>query len=164
MKPRSGALRSLLNVGQLVAGVASAVSGFLIQFCYHMGHGASGGVTRIVWGWGYATWALFHQLASAAMLAIAVWHLYLNRKPLLALLKRAGAWRRQGPIFFATFAFAALTALAAWTVAGASGNRLAEHGLVEIHDKVVIPMSVLLALHIWQRRSRLLPRTGHRGR
>jgi len=157
-------LRGLLNVGLLVAGTASLPSGFLIQLTYHMGHGVWAG--RSVWGWDYPTWALVHQLSSAALLAFAAWHLYLNRKPLLAILKRNGAWRRQGPILFATFAAAVATALLAWAVGHGFNHHFAERALVEIHDKVVLPMSVLLALHVWQRRSRLpwsriVSRTAH---
>jgi hypothetical protein len=156
-------LRGSINVSLLVAGTASLVSGFLIQVSYHMRHGVSAG--RTVWGWDYPTWALFHQIFSAALLAFAPWHLYLNRKQLLAILKRTGGWRRQGPILFATFAAAVTAALLAWAAAVGFDQPLAERALVEIHDKVVIPMSVLLALHVWQRRSRLLsrPRATARG-
>jgi hypothetical protein len=149
-------LRSSINVSLLISVTASVVTGFLIQATYHMGHGTWAG--RPVWGWTYPTWALFHQISSAMLLAFATWHLYLNRRPLLAILKRNDAWRRQGPILFAAFAAAVTTALLAWVTAVASGHPFAERALVEIHDKVVIPMSVLLALHVWQRRSRLLSR------
>jgi len=162
MRWAAASLRRSINVSLLVAGTASLVSGFLIQVSYHMGHRVSPG--RTVWGWDYPTWALFHQIFSAALLAFAVWHLYLNRKPLLATLKRTGAWRRQGPILFATFTAAVTTALLAWAAAVGFDHHLAERALVEIHDKVVIPMSVLLALHVWQRRSRLLSRPHSIGR
>jgi hypothetical protein len=164
MRSVTATLRGPINVSLLVAGTASLVSGFLIQVSYHMGHGVSPG--RAVWGWDYPTWALFHQIFSAALLASAAWHLYLNRKPLLAILKRNGAWRRQGPILFSTFAAADTTALLAWATAVGFDHHLAERALVEIHDKVVIPMSVLLVLHVWQRRSRILshPRSIGQGR
>jgi len=148
--------RRWINVSLLVASMAALVSGFLIQVTYHMGHGVSAG--RTTWGWDYPTWALFHQLSSAALLTFAAWHLYLVRKSLLAILKRNSAWRRQGPILFATFAAAVTTALLAWSLAEGFDQHLAERVLVEVHDKVVIPMSVLLVLHVWQRRSRLLSR------
>lgn len=149
-------LRRTINVSLLVAGLASVVSGFLIQATYHMGHGTWAG--RPVWGWAYPTWALFHQISSAALLTFAAWHLYLNRRPLLAILKRNDAWRRKDPILFATFTIAVATALSAWAAAVVFDHHLAERALVEIHDKIVIPMSVLLVLHVWQRRSRLLSR------
>jgi hypothetical protein len=155
-------LRSSLNVGLLAAGTASLVTGFLIETTYHMGHGKWAG--RPVWGWAYPTWAFFHQLSSATLLAFATWHLYLNRQPLLAILKRNDAWQRQCPILFAAFAAAALTALSAWAVAVGFDHPFAERALVEIHDKVVIPMSALLVLHVWQRQSRLLSRPRSMGR
>jgi hypothetical protein len=155
-------LRRSINVSLLIAGTASLVSGFLIQATYHMGHGTWAG--RPVWGWTYPTWALFHQISSAMLLAFATWHLSLNRKPLFAILKRNHAWRRLGPILFAAFAAAVTTALLAWIAAVASGNFFAERALVEIHDKVVILMSVLLAVHVWQRRFRLLSRSRPMGK
>jgi hypothetical protein len=156
MRSAAASLRASLNAGLLVAGALSMVSGFLVQVRYHMGHGASAG--RIVWGWPYPTWALFHQISSAAMLALATWHLYLNRKPLLAILSRNGAWRRQGPFLFSTFAAAVATALLAWAAAVGFDHHFVERVFVELHDKIVIAMSVLLVLHVWQRRSRLLSR------
>ncbi len=144
--------RGRINAGLLIAGTASTVSGFLIQICYHMGHAARD--ARLVWGWGYSTWAWFHRISSIVLLAIVAWHLVLNRKPLLAGLKRTGAWRRQGPILFALFTIASLIALGAW----GSESALTERGLVEIHDKLVLPMAVLLVLHVWARRARLVPR------
>ena len=116
-------LRGSINVGLLVAGTASLVSGFLIQVSYHLGNGVSAG--RTVWGWDYPTWALFHQISSAALLAFAAWHLYLNRKPLFAILKRTGAWRRQCPILFAIFTAAVTTALLAWAAAVGCDHHLA---------------------------------------
>ncbi len=47
---------------------------------------------------------------------------------------------------------------AAWAAAVGFDHHLVERAFVEIHDKIVIAISVLLALHVWQRRSRLLPR------
>ncbi len=150
------ARRRFINLTLLMAGTASLVSGFLIQGCYHMQHGAGDG--RTVWGWDRPTWAVFHQLSSAVVLAFVAWHLWANRKPLLAILNRPGAWRRQGPLLFAVFAIAVATALSAWIVGAIFASRSTEHALVEIHDKIVLPMSVLLLLHAWKRRSRLLPR------
>jgi hypothetical protein len=148
--------RRLINLTLLAAGTASLVSGFLIQGCYHMQHGASDG--RTVWGWDRPTWAAIHQLSSMVVLAFVAWHLWVNRTPLLAILKRPGAWRRQGPLLFAAFSIAVATALPAWTVGAVFSSHSTERALVEIHDKIVLPMSVLLLLHVWKRRSRLLPR------
>jgi hypothetical protein len=141
--------RGGLSLGLLIAGTASTVSGFLIQFVYHVGHALRG--TRLVWGWSYATWVTFHQVSSLALLGLAVWHLVLNRKALLAILKRRSAWHRQVPLLFALFALATVIALVAWGAPTTS----AEHLLVEIHDKLVIPMAALLLVHVWQRRTRL---------
>lgn len=141
--------RGWLSLVLLIGGAASTLSGFLIQFRFHMGRAPRG--TR-VWGWNCATWATFHQISSLLLLTIATWHLVLNRKALVAILKRRGAWHRQGPLLFALFAIASVIALIAWL----APNALTEHGLVEIHDKLVIPMAVLLVMHVWQRRRRLI--------
>jgi hypothetical protein len=75
---------------------------------------------------------------------------------LLIAFKRNGARRRQDLIFFAMFTLAVTTALCAWGVAMIFDDHVAERMFVEIHDKVTIPMSILMALHLWNRRSRLL--------
>lgn len=144
-----------VKTGLLTTGLVSLLSGFLIQICYHMTHATSPGAGRTVWGWDYPTWALLHQVSSAAWLAFTVWHLYLRRKPLLALIGRTRAWRRCSTLLFATFAFAAATALSAWAAAELVGHQLTERALIEVHDKLVLPMSLLLVLHVWQRRARL---------
>ncbi len=148
--------RRMLNFGLLGTGLASMVSGLLIQTNYHMHHGFEDRSTRIVWGLGYSTWTVIHQVCSALMLVIVAWHLWLNRKPLLALLKRASQWRRQAFIFFALFMFAVVTAVAAWIAGTLLDSKTVERGLVEIHDKLVIPMSVLMVMHTWRRRASLL--------
>jgi hypothetical protein len=112
--------------------------------------------TRLVWGLRYSAWAIIHQVCSALMLVIVAWHLWLNRKPLFAWLKRASQWRRQAPTFFALFTFAVVTAMAAWIAGKLLDSKAVEHALVEIHDRVVIPMSVLMVMHTWRRRARLL--------
>ncbi len=153
MNARAG--RRCINLGLFATGVASAASGLLIQARYHIGHGRGPGEAGSVGGWSYPAWALVHQIASGLLLGLVTWHLYLNRKALLAVLTRNGAWRRQGPILVVLFALAVLTALSALS-AGISDDHVVEHRLVEIHDKVVLPVSILLALHVWTRRSRLV--------
>ncbi len=148
--------RRWLNLGLLGTGTVSAVSGFLIQVRYHMGHRRLVGAADPVWGCSHATWALIHQIASVLLAGIAAWHLYPNRKALAASLVRAAAWRTQGPFLFTLFSLAVVTSLAAWFAAETGGGRLVERGFVEIHDKLVIPMSVLLVLHVWRRRARLV--------
>lgn len=148
--------RRWLNLGLLTTGVVASVSGFLIQIEYHMHHGDAAGDTRLVWGLGHAAWTLVHQTSSALLMGIVVWHLVLNRKPLFALITRGGAWRRQSPHFFALFALAVLSALVAWSAGKLFDSIHTERALIEIHDKVVIPMAVLMIIHIWQRRARLL--------
>jgi hypothetical protein len=148
MRPRRG-----LNLGLPGTGAVSLVSGFLVQITYHMHHGIAVRAARLVWGLGYPAWALIHQVALALKLAIANWHLWLNRKPLLALLKRDGRWRRQVPIFIVVFTLAVTTAVAAWTAGGRFAGQVTERRLVEIHVKVTIPMSILMVPHAWQRRA-----------
>lgn len=148
--------RRWLNMGLLATGLATSVSGFLIQFEYHMHHEAAARATRLVWSLGYPAWALVHQIASTLMLGMVVWHLVLNRKPLLALLTRGRAWRRQAPHFFVLFAIAVFAAGAAWGAGKLFDSTPVEGILVEIHDKIAIPMFVLMVIHTWQRRARLV--------
>ena len=143
--------RRWLNLGLLMTSACSLLTGFLIQITYHMHHGAAVRATRMVWGLGYPAWALIHQIASALMLILAGWHIFLNRRPFFAWLKK-----RQNPGFVALFTLAVLSALAAWVAGKLFDSTMVERALVEVHDKLAIPLSVLLAWHIGRRRGRLL--------
>ena len=85
---------------------------------------------------------------------VAFWHLWLNRKPLLALLKHGDQRRRQARTLFVLFTLAVVTALLAWITGKLFDGNLVERGLVEVHDNLVIPMAILMVMHIWQRRAR----------
>jgi hypothetical protein len=142
--------RRLVNWYLLLAGVACVFSGFLVQVHYHMA-----AATSAVWGHGYAAWGMIHQLASLAFLTGVAWHLSLNWRPLLACFARGRAWRKLGFFVVAIFLPATATALAAFVAFMVFGHRAVEKALVEIHDKLALPLFVLLVLHAWQRRSRL---------
>jgi hypothetical protein len=142
--------RWLVNLYLLLAGLATCFSGFLVQAHYHMGR-----ATSDVWRVGHATWGMIHQLVSFAFLAGIAWHLSLHWRPLLAYCTRQRCWRRLGFSVTAVFLLSTATALAAFIAFMAFGHRTVEKVLVEIHDKVAIPLVVLLVLHTWQRRSRL---------
>jgi hypothetical protein len=150
--------RRLVTSALLASGIASTLSGFLIQVHYHM-HRA----TAAVWGYGYATWALVHQLSSVAFLVVVLSHLSLNWKPLLSLVRRRTARRSLGLSVTVLFLLAVVSALAAWGAFLLVGQGTVEKALVEMHDKVTIPFSGLLLLHVWRRRSRLFPH-GAKGR
>ena len=153
---RPGLPRWLCNTGLLLSGIASTASGFLLQIHYHMGH-----ATSAVGGYGYVVWSRFHQLASFALVLAVAWHLFRNGKPFWALVHRRAAWRKQVMIFTLVFLLALTTASAGVVAFLVFDHRTVERIFVEIHDKIALPLFVLLVLHTWSRRSRLYGRPGH---
>jgi hypothetical protein len=152
MKPASAA-RGLVNGWLLASGTLSAFTGFLIQIHFHMQR-----TTGAVWGLAQPNWSLIHQIVSFAMLGFVGWHLWLNRKPLLALLGRPAAWSREVNLIVVLFFVAVATSLAAWMTWLFFADWAVERALVEIHDKATVPLAVLLVLHTWRRRTRLFRR------
>jgi hypothetical protein len=142
-----------LNMVLLVAGAATVFSGFLVQIHFHM-HRTRGAV----WGLDHAEWNLLHQLASFTFLCAMAWHLAMNWKSFLVCWSPRRTWRRMGFYLAVTFGLAVVTALWALSAFLLVGHGLLENTLVEIHDKVTIPLSVLLLVHGWQRRGRLFRR------
>jgi hypothetical protein len=142
-----------VNAVMVAAGAATVFSGFLVQVHFHM-HRTGG----TVWGLDHADWNQVHQLVSFTFLASVVWHLSKNGKAFWATCSPRRSWRRMGFYLAATFGLALVTALLAWGAFLLVGHGGAEHTLVEIHDKVAIPLSVLLLVHGWQRRGRLFRR------
>ncbi|MGC4118235.1 MAG: DUF4405 domain-containing protein [Myxococcales bacterium] len=145
------AARRLVNPALLAAGTVSVATGLLLQISFHMHRDISR-----VWGLDHRAWNLVHQAGSWALLALVVWHLSLNWKPLRALFDRPAA--KTTFLLVLVFASATVTALAAWLSLHALEQHHAERMAIEIHDKLTLVLSILLVLHTWQRRRRLVIR------
>ncbi len=144
--------RYLLNLALLLAGLASASSGLIIQVKYHMGRHGSLDATD----WGYATWAQFHQLASVTLLGLVVWHLIVNWKWLRAVWNK-GLFHKHRQLVTMSLIFlaAVLTGLSAWAISWTGMGFQSEKMVVEIHDKLTLFLTVFLILHVWSRWRRL---------
>lgn len=151
---RSGHLpRHLLNLGLLIAGLASASSGLTLQLRYHIGrHGHGEGVN-----FGYPFWAQLHKYSSVLLLGLVAWHLVVNWKWLRAVWRKSLLGKhRQVVTMNVLFLAAAVTGLGAWAIGWVSQGFRAEKLVVEIHDKLTLFLTVLLVLHVWSRRRRLV--------
>jgi hypothetical protein len=145
--------RSLLNLGLLLFGLASAASGLTLQIKYHMHHQARVAAA----GWDYPSWSLLHKVTSAGLLALVAIHLWVNWKWL------RGTWskgllqkHRQLVTMSLVFLTAALMGMGAWALDALGVGPQAERIVVEIHDKVTLFLVVYLMLHVWSRRRRLV--------
>jgi hypothetical protein len=144
--------RFLLNLGLLLAGLASASSGLTMQVKYHMGRHGQLDATD----WGYPIWAQVHKWASVVLLALVVWHLVINWKWLRAVWSK-GHLRKHRQLVTMSLIFlgAVLTGLGAWAIGWSDLGFRSEKLVVEIHDKLTLFLTVFLFLHVWGRRRRL---------
>lgn len=145
--------RSLLNLASLLFGFASAASGLTLQVRYHLRHEARIAAA----GWDYTTWSLLHKLTSVVLLALIVLHVFVNWKWLRTTWTK-GLFHKHRQLVTLSFLFltAAITGMGAWALGFLNFEQSKERLIVEFHDKITLVLTLLLVLHVWSRRRRLV--------
>lgn len=145
--------RTSTNLGLVLFGLASAVSGLTLQIKYHMHH-----QSRIAAaGWDYPTWSQLHKYGSVALLTLVIAHCIVNWKWLrLTWTKGRLHQHRLFVVLSLLFISSAFTGLGAWSLGGLGFTLAAERIVVEVHDKLTLFLVVLLVQHVWSRRRRLI--------
>jgi len=132
----------IVNIGLLFFGLAMSVSGFLIQFRYHMGHNS---VSEI----GYNNWSDIHKISIICISILITFHISMHRKWYKAIIiKNLVAKNRLQIILSLVFILAAITGYIPWIIDLSGGSEIARKFFIEIHDKITIILFVLLTLHL----------------
>ena len=148
--------RWVLNPLLLACGGAVAVSGFVLQLGFHVGHHGGINHSQLVWGWNHGAWSLFHKILCVVFTVAVVLHLAVNIKWIRAVIVRHILLKQtQVCIVSVLFVLAALTGFAAWAFDG-TGMHYVRKGFIEIHDKITLFLVVFLVLHVWKRFRRLV--------
>ena len=147
-----------LNPLLLIAGICCAVSGMLLQLCFHMGHGGRG-PWHTVWGLCYHTWSGVHQVTSLLLFVGVVLHLLRHGRWLRRIISRRSVGKHaQVAALTVVFVLAAALGFYAWGISMVPHAAGARHLFIEIHDKITLVLIVLLGMHVWKRRRGILPR------
>lgn len=145
-------IRLRANLGLLLAALVVVFSGFLIQFCYHVGHGGEINKLNLVLGLTYVSWTLVHKLAVLLLSFYMGTHIYKHRKWFVNMLLRRTKTKTRGLVwltimFFITF----LTGYCSWLVDLAGGDMHLRKAFIEIHDKVTIFFFGMLLWHVYKK-------------
>ncbi len=143
--------RLIVNTINFILFTASAAIGIIVQGNYHM-HGGKP-PEFLVWGMDQPTWNTIHIIVSVLALAGLVTHFVLNWKSVKLLFspsgKKLSSKFRMSRIITFAFVLLCLTGLTAYGFRLA-GDMITRHGIMEIHDKLGIVISILFIIHFAQ--------------
>lgn len=135
----------IVNIGLLIFGLAMSVSGFLIQFRYHMGHNS---VLEI----GYFNWTNIHKISIISISILMIYHFFMHWKWYKTIIiKRLSVKNRLQIILSLVFILVAITGYIPWIINLSGGSEIARKFFIEIHDKITILLFGLLTLHLTNR-------------
>lgn len=147
--------KRILNYSLLAAGVATAVTGCVIQLGFHVGRGE--GIEPFL-GLLREQWAVLHKLSSVAFLGFCIRHIYAHRKWYSTVLGRSSLYQKNRHVLLFSFLFiiTSITGLIPWFIDLCYGGGVVRHNWVEVHDKVALLLAVFAVLHVARRVRRLV--------
>jgi hypothetical protein len=171
MKPiAKNILKFVVNNLLIVSGVATVISGFVLQLGFHIGSGGRHEppaeqlqnaaveplraieTTHTVWGLDYISWTVVHKTVIVLLSILMVYHLASHWKWYKAVFIRCLIGKtRQVIILSVLFVAVAFTGLAPWLVDLSGNCNSFRFFLIEIHDKLTLLLTIFLILHIVKR-------------
>ena len=148
--------KKVLNYSLLTTGVATCLTGVLMQIGYHIGvDDRTTMINHQMGGLIYPQWQLFHQVAASVFFVLCLIHIYRHRKWYKGVIMHKRFKRNRELITFSIlFALSAILGFWPWLYNNGEAQTL-RHTLIEIHDKVSIVLIFFIVLHIVKRRKRI---------
>ena len=173
VKKLNGVLKKfIINNLLLTIGLAMILSGFALQFGFHMGslddhHGGghselsqpviyeqTRGIDTIktVWGLNYSGWSTTHKWIIFLFSLLMVYHIYDHWKWYKVVITKHLAGKNKQVITLSVlFLLVAITGLVPWMIDLSGSSNMLRIFLIEIHDKLALILFVYLALHVIRR-------------
>ena len=156
-KPESNSMRAtrlalFVNIGLLIIGLAMSISGFLIQFKYHMGHNHGLESFNSVPGPGYYGWTGIHKISVILFSVLMTYHILIHLiwyKTII--IKKLFARNRLQITLSIVLILAVITGYIPWIINLSGGSETARKSIIEIHDKIAVLLFVLLTIHLKNR-------------
>lgn len=144
--------RFIINLGLFIFGIASVLSGMLIQLKYHMGNHGNNTMNGSMFGINYQGWSVIHKISIVVLTVLMIYHIYQHWKWYkIVITKRLFAKNQQVLIFSLLFVLVLITGLTPWIIDLLEGDEILRKTFIEIHDKVAIILTIYLILHIIKR-------------
>ena len=150
--------KKVLNYSLLVSGLATCLSGVMMQIGYHIGVADRAIVFyKQVWGLIYPQWQTLHQVTTTLFFVLSAIHVYRHRKCYVGVLRKHLFKRNQEVIIFSVlFLISALLGFLPWMISASEAHHSIRHLLIEIHDKISIVLIVFIVLHVKKRWKRMI--------
>jgi hypothetical protein len=150
--------RGIINISLIIVSLATILTGFVIQFNYHIGK-----LSPIVetWGLAYSSWSLLHKLSIVVFSLLMLFHIVLQWKWYkIVVIRKLISKNKQTMILSVIFVITAVTGYVAWFAGLANGGPSSDAALfrkefIEIHDKVAIVLTIYIILHVVKRIKRI---------
>ncbi len=144
--------RFIINLGLFIFGIATILSGMLIQLKYHIGNHGNIAINVNLFGINYQGWSTIHKITIVVLLALMIYHIYQHWKWYNAVItKKLITKKQQVLILSVLFLLVAITGLTPWFIDLLEGDKMPRKVFIEIHDKFAIVFSIYLILHIFKR-------------
>jgi len=142
-------LNMITNIGLLLTGTAMALSGFVIQFGYHMGHHGRIDEHNLVLGMYYSGWSNSHKITIVIVSFLIMAHMALHGEWYKTVVKK-NLFARNKLVVALTIIFImmAVTGYISWWITLADGSDAARKIFVEVHDKLAFVLFACLIFHV----------------
>lgn len=138
-----------VNLGLLISGLAMSISGFTVQFKYHMGHNTEIISNNSGFGMGYNNWTNIHKISIIIFSTLMTYHFITHWKWYkMIIVKKLASRNRLQIILTIVFILVAITGYVPWIVNISGGSDIARKFFIEIHDKITILLFALLSIHL----------------
>ena len=147
----------LTNLGLLLTGFTTALSGFVIQFAYHMGHHGHIDQNSLALGMDYGGWSNIHKVSIVIISLLAIVHIVLHWKWYKTVVRKKLLGKNRLVLTLTIlFVVVALTGYIPWVIDLAGGREETRKGFIEVHDKLTFILLPYLVIHVTRRRRWLI--------
>ncbi len=159
----------IVNNTLIILGIATVISGFVLQFGFHFGHSEPSardlGLNssnpldirhfdefKLVWGFDYSTWSIMHKTFVVALSLLMIYHFIIHFKWYKqVIIKHLINKNKQVVILTIIFLIVALTGFVPWIIDAFALDSHLRIMFIEIHDKLTFVLTIFLFLHIFNR-------------
>lgn len=152
MQKKTLVVSLVTNLGLLLTGFAMALSGFVIQFSYHMGHHGSIDKSNLSLGINYVGWSGIHKISIVIISFLAIAHIILHWKWYKTIVRKNLFGKNKLVITLTIlFIIVAITGYIPWYKDLAGGQDATRKSFIEVHDKLTFILIVYLVIHVIRR-------------
>lgn len=142
----------ITNLGLLLAGAAMALSGFVMQFGYHVGHHGNIDENNPVFGMYYSGWSNSHKISIVILSLLIIVHIALHWEWYKTVMtKKLLARNKLAITLTIIFIIVGVTGYIPWLMKLLGGSDWTRKIFVAVHDKITFLLFAYLVIHVTKR-------------